>query len=375
MKNMIKMSLVAAVAVAGLSTSATAGSLEDAVKDTSIKGKVEVGYNYGKVKTGTAAATQNNEWEYDIDLTFNTKVNDMITAQVGVQADHVIDIDAKQNTNNSAANDITITSLNFTAKTDVATVIVGKQKQPTPFMDDDKGDGVVALVPAGPVTLAAGHFTGMTATTTEDLTAAAVIGTVGPVNASLWYVTTDLTNTTDVSGYSLALDGKVGPVAVDVRHTNLNYDSRTAGVQDVDASLTKIVATADLDMLTVTAGYGMTNDEIAGRAGAGVDLTGDNDAAVNLETEHFALDDLNDADAFLVAVAGKVGSKTTIGAQYFVADDKVNTDYTEFSVNAAYQMSKNFKVSGVIATSEIDVTGFGADTDNDTFELSLKYSF
>jgi hypothetical protein len=43
MKNTIKMSLVAALAVAGFSTAASAGSLEEAIKGVSISGKMEVG--------------------------------------------------------------------------------------------------------------------------------------------------------------------------------------------------------------------------------------------------------------------------------------------------------------------------------------------
>jgi hypothetical protein len=376
MKKMMKMSLAAAVAVAGLTTTASAGALADAVKDTTISGKVEVGYNYADTQTGSAASVSTNEWEYDFDATLNTKVNDTITAQVGIQADHetAINSAANETTDTNGKDSITLTKMNFTAKTDVATAIVGKQKQPTPFLDDERGDGVVALVPAGPVTLAAGHFTGLTAPTTQDLTAAAVIGSFAGVNASLWYVTSSTDTDVDVTGYSVNVNGAFGPVTVDARHSQVNYE--TTGL-DVDAKLTKIVANANMDAFGVTVAYGMTNDEPAARtAGAGVDLTStDNDAATNLETEHFALDDLNDASAYLIGANAGFGA-VSVGAHYFAADDKADTDYTEMAVNASYAMSKNFTASAVYATSETDYTGGSTtDVDKDTFEVSLKYSF
>ena len=60
MTKMIKLSLAAAVAVSALTTTATAGSLEDAIKDTTISGKAMVGYNYSKNKI---SETNKNEIE------------------------------------------------------------------------------------------------------------------------------------------------------------------------------------------------------------------------------------------------------------------------------------------------------------------------
>jgi hypothetical protein len=160
MKNTIKMSLAAALAVSALSTTASAGNLEDMIKDTTVSGKLEVGFNMETEKETGENDVSTSEWEYDFDATLNSKVNDTITAQIGIQADHANET-RDTNTDADGAQAITLTKLNITAKTDYATMIVGKQGQPTPFLDDDRADGVVALVPVGPITLAAGHFTGM----------------------------------------------------------------------------------------------------------------------------------------------------------------------------------------------------------------------
>ena len=396
MKKMIKLSLVAAVAVAGLTTSATAGSLEDAIKGTTVSGKAMIGYNYadtnvqnnlGVTKTANAANdSTSNQTEYDFDITMNTKVNDTITFTSGIQADHTVDNrDETTNTNGSQA--ITLTKLYFTAKTDVATVMVGKQKQPTPFLDDERGDGVVALVPAGPVTLAAGHITGLLAD--QSITAAAVIGSVGPVNASLWAL--DVTNGTTpgsaavldssgdtitaatvdtvfpgADGYSLNLNGTVGPVKVDFTHTDLDTD-----VANTDASLTKLIVSGKVADVNLVAGYGTTNNTTA--RNHGVDLTGDADAKTNFALDQIKLDDFSDADAILVGASMSFG-KTTVGVNYLTADVGSTIDATELDLSVKYAMSKNFSITGLYADTDADLAGATA-VDTKHMELSLNYKF
>ena len=397
MKKMIKLSLVAAVAVAGLTTSATAGSLEDAIKGTTVSGKAMIGYNYadtnvqnnlGVTKTANAANdSTSNQTEYDFDITMNTKVNDTITFTSGIQADHTVDNrDETTNTNGSQA--ITLTKLYFTAKTDVATVMVGKQKQPTPFLDDERGDGIVALVPAGPVTLAAGHITGLLAD--QSITAAAVIGSVGPVNASLWALdvtsgTTDATAAVldsagdtitaataaavapGVSGYSLNLNGTFGPVNVDLTHSSLELDD-TVGSED--ESLTKLIVSGKVADVNLVAGYGTTNNTTA--RNHGVDLTGDADAKTNFALDQIKLDDFSDADAILVGASMSFG-KTTVGVNYLTADVGSTIDATELDLSVKYAMSKNFSITGLYSDAEIE--NAAKLYDETRMELSLNYKF
>ena len=392
MKKMIKLSLVAAVAVAGLTTSATAGSLENAIKDTTISGKAMVGYNYGETKSTAGVKATTNQTEYDFDVTLTTKVNDTISFTTGVQADHDLEISDKvegtipalvtnESTDEDKADKITLTKLYFTAKTDVATVMVGKQKQPTPFLDDERGDGVVALVPAGPVTLAAGHFTGMTAPVQSDITAAAVIGTFGPVNASLWALEASQV----ANGYSLNLSAKVGPVNVDFTHSEMDYDdvNQVAALNKAEASLTKIIVSGAAAGVNLVAGYGMTNDNNdAGQTGRGlgVDLTSDDDAKTNFRLDQIVLDDYNDANALLLGASMTFGA-TTVGANYLMATVNGNTgtadiDATELDLTVKYAMSKNFSVTGLYSTSTTDTNVAGSiDAEDDRMELSLNYKF
>ena len=384
MKKMIKLSLAAAVAVSALSTTASAGSLEDAIKDTTISGKAMIGYNFTKDKV---AENTTNSNEYDFDITLTTKVNDTISFTTGIQADHDIDV-SDESTDADKADKITLTKLYFTAKTDVATVMVGKQKQPTPFLDDERGDGVVALIPAGPVTVAAGHFTGMNGghsvlnLSERDITAAAVIGAAGPVNVAAWYVTAASADSTlatleaGLDAYSLNLSGKFGPVNVELNHASAELANEGGSNWD-NETLTKLVVSGAAAGVNFVAGYGFTNDNANNARNHGVDLTDDDDAKTNFRLDQIVLDDYNDADAILLGASMTFGA-TTVGANYLMATAKVDAandiDATELDINVKYAMSKNFSITGLYSSAEAD-QGAGNIIDEDRMELSLNYKF
>ena len=405
MTKMIKLSLAAAVAVSALTTTATAGSLEDAIKDTTISGKAMVGYNYSKNKI---SETNKNEIEYDLDLTLTTKVNETISATIGFQADHDVNTRDETTDTDTKGDTITLTKLYFTAKTDAATVMVGKQKVGTPFFDDERGDGIVALIPAGPVTIAAAHFTGVNSSmkvydsgfdvvndlvedelgyeipsigmSERDVSALAVIGTAGPVNASLWYA--QLTGADSLGAiedgakaYSVNLNAKVGPVNLDFTHS----DAKLKSADTEKETLTKLIASASVAGVNLVAGYGMTNDNDLGFRVHGVDLTADDDAKANFRLDQIALDRFNDADALLLGASMAFG-KTTVGANYLMAtvDDVLNigedAKAKELDLTVKYAMSKNFSITGLYSDAEIKIDG-DKIVDESRMELSLNYKF
>ena len=79
MKKFAKMSLVAAVAVAGLSTVSSAKPLAEAIKDVDVSGTVVYRYNdyNDDIDGGAGSRTSNN---YKIGLTAKAKVNEDVTA-------------------------------------------------------------------------------------------------------------------------------------------------------------------------------------------------------------------------------------------------------------------------------------------------------
>jgi hypothetical protein len=431
MKNTIKMSLAAAVAVSALSTSASAGNLEEMIKGVTASGKINVEYQNNTVDTTGAQEVGTNQTEYDIDMTFKVPVNDNVTATIGFQADHDVTIDNPMNTRTSGGNtvdvdgdegvttgdtkdtQVDVTVANFTYANGPVTAIVGKQNVGTPFLYDQKGDGIVGLYNAGPVTVAAAHFVNSNANIldggsvggavanlnqgAEDINAVALIGSVAGINLSAWYVTTTLVQAGIADGadaYTLNANGKIGPVGFDVRHSSVEVDG-AAGVNFEEEELTKIMLTADVDMFSFALGYGMTNDSfsaapggngnmiVAGQARAhGVSWDDDDTTDTGFNGEQVYLDKFNDADAYLLGVTANMGQYTA-GVTYidgesdnrYVAND--NTEFSELLLSASYAMSKNFTVSTYYSMLDLDYTNGAAktETDSDEFSLALTYKF
>jgi hypothetical protein len=390
MKNTIKMSLAAALAVSALSTTASAGNLEEMIKDVTMSGKMEVEYETSQTTTGgvdSAALEGNrNNWDYDFDAKFKMPVNDSVTAELGLQADHEYGVNQ-----DSANGNLNVSSLNFTYVNGPVTAIVGRQGIGAPWFDDAKGNGVKALVAAGPVTLAAAHFTGTTsdALTSEleqsDISAVAAIASVGPVNVAAWYAQLQgITNTlgtglrTDADSYTVNVKGTFGPVKVCATHTQADYDLDLAGAVDPEASLTKLSVSADMGMVAPYVAYAMTNDDDTSAAarGEGVDLD-EGDASTNFKKNILSLDDYNDADAYLIGTGVKMDA-LSLDVYYLAGDTTtgtVTTDFSEMGLGAKYQMSKNFAINSYYATAELDNTGNAADTESDVAEIALEYKF
>ncbi len=428
MKNTIKMSLAAAVAVSALTTSASAGNLEDMIKGVTASGKINIEYQNDDASANATAAiaglgvaagnaeASTNQTEYDIDMTFKVPVNDNITATIGFQVDHDNVIDAAENTRTSGGNavnpltltttgdttdtQVDVTVANFTYANGPVTVIVGKQNVGTPFLYDQKGDGIVALYNAGPVTLAAAHFVNSNANIqtgaglaqgAESINAIAAIGSVAGINLSAWYVTTTLGQNAAFDGadaYTLNANGKFGPIGFDVRHSAAEVDGAAGNNYDAE-ELTKVMLTADVDMFSFAAGYGTTNDTFNNANGGrlhGVSWDDDDTTDTGFNGEQAYLDTLNDADAFLIGATANMGQYTA-GVTYidgeadsnFFAND--NIEFSELLLSASYAMSKNFTVSGYYSMYDVDykstVAGVTttAEIENDELSLALTYKF
>ena len=387
MTKMIKLSLVAAVAVAGLSTTASAGSLEEAIKGVNINGKVEVGYNNNDNKM-TGVST--NQVEYDLDLKATVPVNDKITATVAVQADHVIDVDdnltaTSDSTDITAISDITLTQANFTYVNGGTTVITGKQSLNTPFEDDRRGDGIVAVQNFGAVTAAAAHFSNVNLSTAaggviptvtladvqdETINAFALIGAFGGINGSFWYL-----SSTVVDGYSLNVNGKIEGISFDARHTAVELDNPTGNPED--QTLTKLTASMAVDNITLIAGVAKTNDDNVNALARGVQTESDADFYLN----QLHLGDYASAKAVLLGASMPIGA-TSLTALYLtgsIGDSGAvatrNGEFHEINLEASYSMSNNFTLSGTFSTAEIENNAGVAVLDNDALELSLLYTF
>ena len=183
MRKISKISLVAAVAVAGFST-ANAQPLEEAIKNVDVSGSVVYRYdnfhNAEKLDSnGNVTSNRNNTDvnRYKIGLNLSSKVNDYVKFNsrfiVGSQADGgFVSLNAgkEANTDNTLGNDgqadVSLSNAYFGFTAIPNTVVnIGKQGLTTPYTvavdingNEQTGTGILALTTVGPVTGGLGYF-------------------------------------------------------------------------------------------------------------------------------------------------------------------------------------------------------------------------
>ncbi|MBI3874258.1 MAG: major outer membrane protein [Arcobacter sp.] len=393
MTKMIKMSLVAAVAVAGLTTTASAKPIKEALDNVDYSGNLRYRYTNGE-------ANAFDQSEYKLQMTLKSKLNDMVTATVSTDVIAATS-DASGDADPVAAN---ITEANFAFSVKGNTIIAGKQALATPFADggaasdSQQGTGVVALVPVGGVTIAGGLFlnsdanvakkswvTGQTNAAAvslgdHNIAAIAAIGKASIVDYAVWYakVSEHGGNVKDSTGAAIGLDkagatatninakAPIGSVNVEVNIANVNYTG-TAGDTLKDQAQSRIVVSGDVAGVSLAAGYVK-----AGKDGGDVTL-GDTDATANFVMEAFSGTALKDTSAYYLAASMPVGPVTAkleygkTSALDGSAATKVAASETKFSV--AYELVKNFNISAWTTSCSDGLKGSGAN------RVELSYTF
>jgi hypothetical protein len=356
MTKMIKMSLVAAVAVAGISSTASAKqNLAEWAKATTLSGYVRY-----RLNTNHEASNTNAAEEAKLIMNLNTPVDDATNANIklgGVNGNY----------------DVLLA--NFTTKMGAATVIAGLQNTASPFFatnGDTRAHGLVALVPAGAATIAAAHYTSNTANggTTNDISALGVLAKAGSVGINAWHAQVQNNGTIgalidDASATSVEVTANVGAVNVAAMSTTLDDGANTG-------SLTKITAAGKAGNVSWMAGYAMTGDEVAlADAGGRVTIDGDSDANSDLAMHVLSMGDTTDATAFVASATMPVGSvKATLAYLAGSEGDKGNDEsFNELNVKAAFNISKNLKAAFTYAMGEYN------KGDIEQSRLEAKYSF
>ncbi|AXH08705.1 Campylo_MOMP domain-containing protein [Malaciobacter halophilus] len=412
MKKFAKMSLVAAVAVAGLSTTSSAKALEEAIKNVDVSGTVVYRYDDRSFDENTKDKDTNN---YKIGLTLKSQVNDDVTAVTRFLVAGADGGFASLNhTNGGDANvDVELSNVYF-SYTGIAntTVNVGKQGLTTPWtvaIDSDgneqTGTGILALTNVGPVTLAGAYFNqtnlgtsgdilpGLNSETTVTLTDSngdtidlgstlnddfgdkniatlGLMGNIGPVALDAWYL--DMQDVFDT--YTLGALAKFNisdvKLSIGARHTELDLDDVSA-----DDSLTKVELGAKMGIFGANVGYGWTDSE-GGIGGL------DNDAKTAFQGWTMNLNGVNDASLLKLNVNAQVLPSLNLALNYNVLDrddestKRPDTTDKEYYLQATYQMSKNF--GGYIRFGEADLEDQqtnGHDNDGTIGRLQVQYSF
>jgi len=362
MTKMIKLSLVAAVAVAGLSTTASAVSLEDAVKNVTVSGQMRL--RTESTNTGATGASTSTLNDFDTDIKFKNKLSDTNTIVIKVEADSQTGADASTG-GKEAKLDAVVTNAYLQTKAGSATVLVGRQGVPGPFTDGAAGAGLVALVPAGPVTVAAGFFNNTDIAAGLDAAEVAVLGKFGNVAFDVWYANVQVAGTF----LSAHANAKVGPVGIDFRHST----GTAAASGSKTGTLTKVVASAKAGKIGLVAGLAITGDD---NAVANIAIDGDNDAKTDFKVWQASTGGLNGSTAIVLGVNAPIGSAATVGATYVTAtyDASATSEVTvtEILVDAKYKIAKNVSLSGKYSILGNDVSG---SNDKTKTRIEVKYTF
>ena len=406
MKKIVKMSLVAAVAVAGL-TAANAKPLEEAIKDVDVSGTVVYRYNDSTIKNG-AHTSENN---YKIGLNISSKVNDDVKLNTRFLVADAAGSFADTNANGSGLNTTTQADANpgvtlsnvYFGYTGImnTTVNVGKQGLTTPWtvaIDSDgneqTGTGILALSTWGPVTVAGAYFNQTNLGTSgnysgalngystyadagaNDVVTVGAIANIGPVTVDAWYLDmADIFDTYTI-GAKAGFDVSGVQLGADVRYTSLSFDTITGVAANADDhDMVKLQLTAKAGIVDALYRFAKTDKE-------GGIVTLDNDAATTTQGWSVRADGKADTSYHQFVVGVQAMDSVHISANYVTKeyDAAVNAvaqdEQTEIYAQLVYNMSKNLSSYIRFGNQENKVGATGVKTETDyKGRLQVQYSF
>ena len=404
MKKIAKLSLVAAVAVAGLTT-ANAQSLEDAIKNVETSGSVVYRYNDYKNDVTDGSDTNNN---YKVALNLSSKVNEDVKFNSRfLVANEDGNFAGPLDTQNDGYTnpDVSLSHANF-GYTGIAntTITAGKQGLATPWtvaIDSDgneqTGTGILALTTVGPVTFAAAYFNQTNLDKSTDasfdgtklynsVTGTSVvdgsidIATVGAivnldaVTLDAWYLdAADLFDSYTI-GAKADLDLSDVKLGVDARYASLNLDADNTPAH----SMAKIALTAKAGIVNGKVAYAMTDKD------GGLTAL-DNDATTTLLGWNLTSNGKSDADYWQVVAGVDILSNLNLSANYgnlqYISAAGSTTDVEEEEIYAqlVYKMSKNLSTYVRYGTYTKESTAAGARTveinDDVRGRAQIEYTF
>lgn len=405
MKKIAKLSLVAAVAVAGL-TSANAQPLEEAIKNVDVSGSVVYRYNdYDNDNTTGTDSDNNAENNYKIGLNLSSKVNDDVkfNSRFIVGSKDTGSFATLDTAEHDEQADVSLSNAYF-GYTGIqnTTVNVGKQGLTTPWtvaIDSDNneqtGTGILALSTVGPVTLAGAYFnqTNLDASTdarvstlsangssfagvlegNEAVATAGAILAAGPATIDAWYLDLQDTFDTYTVGAKASLDLAGIKLGADARFAALTLDEDFFGI-GTDNSIAKIALTAKAGIVDAKVVYA-TTDKDGGLTAL------DNDAVTTVIGWNTTVNGKADADYWQTTLGVDILSNLNLSANYnnlqYInnADDDMTEE--ELYAQLVYKMSKNLSsyVRYGTYTKENDTVNGNDINDDVRGRLQVEYTF
>ncbi|WP_072679830.1 porin [Arcobacter sp. LA11] len=372
MKKFAKMSLIAAIAVAG--TTASAQPLAEAIKNVDVSGTATYRYNDYEL-----SEANNN---YKVAVSLKSKITDDVTFNSRfIAGDDTANVSLGTSTSGDGSVSVVLSEANF-AYTGIANtaVVVGKQGLATAYTlsrdamgDEQTGTGILAMTTFSPVTLYAGYFnqtnfktsgdiTGLISTGGEDLAIVGFMGTFGGISVDASYV--DLQDTFDA--YTLGLDASYKISSVDMsafaRYSSLDLDNA-----DTDNNLWKIGVAANMGIFGAHLSYGQTDEE-GGTVGVDASATTGFD-------EHWrvTLSGVADASVVYAGIDAQVTDKVKIALNYsdMEIDTSADDDQTEIYTQVSYKHASN--LSTYVRFGQLDNE---ANPEKETMgRVHVQYSF
>ncbi len=352
MRKLAKLSLVAAVAVAGL-TNVNAASLEEAIKGVDVSGQF-------RFRAQEKSSGQDNS-DVEIEVGVKVPVTEEITA--------VFKIDNAPNKSgaDTSKDQIDIEDYYFSYNSGALTVNAGQQNIPGRMTDGAQGDGVVALYNMGAFTVGAAAFMNHNVSTVEDARALSAIamGNLGPVS-----LLAQFTDVEDVlEAYNLKADASVEMIRLGAEYTSLELDS---GANNDERTTTKAYIAAKAGIVNATASYAKTGDNGSGSI--------DNQTQTETETPAeyllWNLGTASNADMDLYAIDASVAltDKISLRAAYAAGEigNGSNNDVYEALGQVSYKVSKNLNT--YVRYAEFDNSAT-ADTADQRVRVEAKYTF
>ena len=413
MKKIAKLSLVAAVAVAGLTT-ANAQPLEEAIKNVDVSGSVVYRYNdYANDEVAAGKDSDNaNDNNYKVALNLASKVNEDVKFNsrflVGNQENGSFVTLDSSGPDGQADVSLSNAYFGYTGLKNT-TVNVGKQGLTTPWtvaVDSDgneqTGTGILALSTVGPVTLAGAYFNQSNLDKSTDAAIAtadgkaiklydsktkvsqldgqddiATVGAIvaaGPVTLDAWYL--DLSDTFDTFtvGAKSSFDVSGAKLGVDARYASLTFD----GTDEDANTMAKLVLTGKAGIFDAKVAYAMTDKD------GGLTAL-DNDATTTLLGWSLTANGKSDADYWQAVAGVDILSNLNLSANYgnlqYAAADNSDVEFEEEEVYAQllYKMSKNLTsyVRYGTFSDETSVVGTATAINNDDTRgrVQVEYTF
>ncbi len=354
MKKFAKMSLVAAVALAGL-TNVQAGSLEEAIKGVDISGQVRY-----RIQEKTDFS---EEQDVNIDIKTVVPVNDNVSFVSNINIDN--DNDEQPGSSNLGFNTsgFNMDQYYFQYTNGAVTALLGTQEIPGRLTDGLTASGIVGLYNAGAFTVGAASFYN-SEVSDAMINSVIAMGSVGPVSLLGQYVDAD-----DVlDSYNLKADATVGPVMLGVEYAETDEDANND-----DYSTLKVYASAKLAALSAKLTYIKTADDGSGSID-GHNSTDGIETASEYLLWQLGSADRADMDVFAIDASYAVTDKVSLRAAYADGDydnSGVKTDVSEALAQIGYKWSANLNT--YIRYSQLDDEATVDKVDRGRVEV--KYTF